>query len=76
MTLSISSIEVLPVIDKGDCAFIAGADDDADFFGLFGWVEGEVNGFYIAIGDFAQRCDAELVKELLDNKSKGIPPKQ
>jgi hypothetical protein len=65
--MQISEIEVHPIKDYGDRASIC-RDADADFFGLFGLVEGDVNGFYIALGDFASRDTAELAKELLDNK--------
>jgi len=73
MTLSICKIEVHGIKENGDMSAVV-RDKDADFFGLFGLVEGEVNSFYVAIGDFPDRGAAELVRDLLDNKSKGIPP--
>jgi hypothetical protein len=41
---------------------------DAEFWGLFGWVEAA--GFYVAIGDYDSQDAAEMTKELLDNKKK------
>ena len=74
MTLKISALEVHPVRDMGDHATIANSDAEADFFGLFGLVEGEVNDFYIAVGDYPDRSSAELARELLDNKKCSLPP--
>ena len=75
MTLKISRIEIHGVKDRGDSAEVV-KDDDADFFGLYGLVEGEVNDCYIALGDFSDRSAAEIAKDLLDNKKCSLPPQQ
>ena len=66
-------IEVHPIKDHGDRAEVV-RDRDADFFGLFGRVGGELNGIYLPIGEHANRSGAELAKELIDNKKRGLSP--
>jgi len=67
MTLQISVLEIYGVKEIGDEAVVVN-DDKADYFCLYGLVEGEANGFYVPIGDYIDRSLAELVKDMLDNK--------
>lgn len=69
----ISEFEIYPIKDAGDTASLALRDEDADYFSLFGRVDGEVNDFYVCIGDYPSRSAAELTKDLLDNKKQGLP---
>lgn len=71
--MTITEFEIYPVKDFGETAALAARDEDADYFSLFGRVDGEANDFYVCIGDYPSRGAAELTKELLDNKKQGLP---
>jgi hypothetical protein len=66
-------LEIYPIREDGDQAFLADSDADADYFGLFGRISGEQNDFYVCIGDYKRRHDAELTKVLLDKNKTGLP---
>jgi hypothetical protein len=67
--MKIHELEVHGVKDMGHHAEVV-EDDNADWFGLFGLVKGEVNDFYYPIGDFNDRSSAELAKDFLDKRQK------
>lgn len=69
-------LEIYPIRDEGDQAFLAASDADADYFGLYGRISGDRNDFYVCIGDYARRHDAELTKTFLDNNKTGLPQLQ
>ena len=64
--------DVYAIRDYGDYAQEAKDDKHATFYGLYGWVES--GGFYVAIGDYTSRFDAEIVADVLNDKKRGIPP--
>lgn len=51
-------------------------DEQADYFTLYGVVCGsDTNaGFLWAIGDYGNRFDAEIVRDVLDNKKRSLSP--
>lgn len=73
--LKFDAIEVHPIRDYGEWAEVIDDDGQADFFGIFGRIDGD-NGCYVPIGDSDSREAAELIAELLDNNKKGGLPQQ
>lgn len=72
--MTITEFEIFPIKDFGETASLANNDAEADYFSLFGRVDGKANDFYVCIGDYKTRIEAELISELLDNNKKlGLP---
>ncbi len=63
------------VKEFGDHANIV-PDKDADYFTLYGVITGSDDraGFLMAIGDYENRFDAEIVSDVLDNKKRSLSP--
>ena len=58
-------LEIYAVKQLGDETVVVERDEDAHWFTLYGLVNGETRGFYIAIGDYPTRADAELTRGYL-----------
>ena len=58
-------LEIYPIKQMGDEAVVVSRDEDAQFFTLYGLVNGDTRGYYVPIGDYPTRADADLIRGYL-----------
>lgn len=74
--LKFDAYEVHAVKELGDTAQVS-TDQDADYFCLYGLVKNDTGyDFYMAIGDYDCRQDAEIVRDILQQQKRGLSPYQ
>lgn len=72
--LEFDDYQVYGIKEYGQTASVT-TDGEADYFSLYGLVKGDTGSdFFLAIGDYDSRMDAEIVQDVLNNKKRSLPP--